>query len=343
MLPPTPATDQFEPGPRLIPKPAFAGPANADFELTPQRSQGRRTLHFDFPGIHIGSAHYDEGPTGTTVIYLPEGARTATDPRGGAVGLTGGYDFNHAICLSGGSVYGLAAANGVADQILTARENSTAFSELALVSSAIIYDFSARNTAVAPDASLGSAAFEFAQPGQIEIGLVGAGIRASAGKVSYDRAELTGQGAAFTQLGDIRILAIAVPNPMGVIIDRNGKIVRGNFHPEISRRVHPVDDFSAALSNNNPPPAESGNTTVSVLITNVRLTDTELKQMCLQIHSSMHRAIQPFHSALDGDTLFTLTTDEVDLPTSGSTAVSSSALGAVASETMWDAVLEAAY
>ncbi len=58
-------------------------------------------------------AEYAEGPTGCTVFYVPEGVTTAIDVRGGLVGKTGDYGWNHAICLAGGSLYGLAPATGV--------------------------------------------------------------------------------------------------------------------------------------------------------------------------------------------------------------------------------------
>ncbi|GAB3063775.1 P1 family peptidase [Sediminivirga luteola] len=342
----SPAEDAPFGPPRLIPEPAFGGPGNDDVARAPVRSTGRALLEYDFPGVLVGSAHYEEGPTGATVIHVPAGARTATDPRGGAVGLSGAYSFNHAICLAGGSVYGLAAGAGVSDELLARKGNSTAFADLAEVSSAIIYDFSARDTAVAPDAALGRAAVRWAEEGTVPLGLAGAGIRASAGKVDWSRAELTGQGAAFRRIGDIRMLAVVVPNPVGVIVDRSGRIVRGNYDAAQDVRRHPALDFERALAAGIPVPVQPGNTTIGALITNVKLSDIELNQLCLQVHSSMHRGIQPFHTSMDGDTLFTLTTDEVDLPAPdpsvGRLSVSSAGLGALASEVMWDAILEAA-
>ena len=81
-------------------------------------------------------------------------------------------------------------------------------------------------------------------------------------------------------------------------------------------------------------------------MTNVALHDVELDQFAKQVHSSMHRGIQPFHTSLDGDTLFALTTDEVAMPTSpetrhGHLSLSATAIGALASEVAWDAIIEA--
>ncbi len=86
---------------------------NRNTTLTPRTSFDGPTLTFDFPGLEIGVAEYDEGPTGCTVFSFPGGAATAIDERGGWVGRTIGYDWNHAICLAGGSLYGLEAAAGV--------------------------------------------------------------------------------------------------------------------------------------------------------------------------------------------------------------------------------------
>lgn len=335
--------------PRLTALPTFAGGlVNSDLPLVPQQSPGRGSIEFDFEGVEVGTAEYAEGPTGATVISVPKGARTYVDARGGAIGQSGSYDFNHAICLAGGSVYGLAAATGVSDELLKRRGNRTGFAELALVSSAIIYDFSARETAIYPDAELGRAALRNAKPGLFPVGRAGAGRSASAGKMEWSRTEFTGQGAAFREVGGIKILAATVTNPVGVIVDRDGRIVRGNYDQATGERRHPVEDNLLAFESGVPASIQRGNTTVTVVVTNVRLADAELAQFAKQAHSSMHRGIQPFHTALDGDTLFALTTDEVDLPTAGSSptgglAVNATAVGTIASEVLWDAILESAH
>lgn len=338
-----------DPAPRLAGEHPDAGPSNLDFPgITPVSSVGRATLEFDFPGVRIGSAHYEEGPTGATVIHVPKGARTAVDARGGAVGLSGGYDFNHAICLAGGSIHGLEAGSGVNNALLREHGNNTGFLELQLVSSAIIYDFSARSNSVYPDAALGVAALAAAEEGRFQQGRAGAGMTASAGKVDYARTELTGQGAAFRQIGEVKILAVVVPNPVGVIVDRDGSVIRGNYDSATGTRSHSFYDYERAFAAGIAPETQSGNTTISAIVTNVKLNETELNQFAKQVHSSMHRGIQPFHTDMDGDTLFALTTDEIELPVSkaseaGRLSVTSTALGALASEVMWDALLEAAH
>lgn len=325
-------------GPRAI---------NRDRVLQPRTDAGGAVVEYDFPGVEVGIAEYPEGPTGVTVVSVPAGARLAIDARGGAIGMSNGYEyFAHAICIAGGSVYGLSAGSGVADELRARAGNRGAVADLQLVSTAVIYDFSARETAIHPDAALGRAAIRAAVPGRVPVGRVGAGATASAGKIDYARTEFTGQGAAFGQVGGVKVLVVTVPNPVGVVVDRSGAVVRGNYDAETGERRRLEPDYVAAVEHAQTPTARRGNTTITVVITNVRLSDLELVHFGRQVHSSMNRAIQPFHTAFDGDTLFALTTDEIDLDPraaeDGGTAVSSIAVGAIASELAWDAVLRAA-
>jgi L-aminopeptidase/D-esterase-like protein len=335
-------------GPRPAPVPTWEdGGSNADFDLVPVTLPGSSRVAFDFPGVRVGTAEYLEGPTGVTVLHFDQPVRTAVDARGGAIGITGKYEtLNDAICLAGGSVYGLAAATGVEDELLLRRRGRVGWADLQTVSGAVIYDFGARANAVSPDGALGRAALRAAVTDSIPIGRVGAGITASAGKIDWNRIEFTGQGAAFRRIGDIRMLMVTIVNPVGVVVDREGRVVRGNYDRATGTRRHPFLDYEAAFAAGAEPTTVGGSTTISCLVTNVRLADKELEHFGRQVHSSMARAIQPFHTNHDGDTLFTVTTDEVELPAAGSRpfgadSINSVALGAIAGELAWDAVLAA--
>lgn len=309
---------------------------NADLPLVAQPSPGRAVVPFDIAGVSVGTAEYAEGPTGCTVIHIPSGARTAVDARGGAVGLSGGYRWHEAIVFAGGSVYGLDAAAGVTAELLRRNGNRTHWASLQHVSGAVIYDFSARDTAISPDAALGRAALQNARVGEFPVGRCGAGRTASVGKIDIGRAEFAGQGAAYGEFGGMKVLVATVVNAVGVVVGRDGRIVRGNVHPETRERRFPALDYADMAAGAEPVAALAGNTTLSVMITNVRLPDVALHQLGIQVHSSMHRAIQPFHTELDGDIMFTVTTDEVD-----PAGVTPMGLGALASELAWDAVLSA--
>ena len=114
---------------------------NDDTELTPVVPAGGPVLEFEFPGVKIGVAEYAEGPTGGTVILFEKLARTAVDLRGGSIGSIGNKEQNHAICLAGGSSYGLQAATGVAAELFAEREYSRDFEKIAAVSGSIISEW----------------------------------------------------------------------------------------------------------------------------------------------------------------------------------------------------------
>lgn len=333
---------------RLAPVTA-AGPrrSNADFALTPVHGIDRGQVEYDFPGVLLGTAEYAEGPTGATVLSIPRGARTFVDRRGGAVGASGLYGYNHAVCLAGGSVYGLSAVAGVSEALFEDVEYRSGFDRLQLASGAIIYDYSVRDNSIFPDTTLGKAALNAAREGVVEVGRVGGGAAASSGKVDPARVEFTGQGAAFRHVGDVKVLVVTVLNPYGVIVDRDGTIVRGNYDSTTGERRHPALDYEAAIGESQLMDSMAGNTTITAVVTNVQLSDVELKQFALQVHSSMHRGIQPFHTSLDGDTLFALTTDEIALPVDPSTSrgrlsMNATAVATLAGEAAWDAIICAA-
>ena len=317
---------------------------NADASLTPVPGDHERVVEFDFPRVSIGVAEYAEGPTGVTVVEVEGGARTAIDERGGAIGITGRYPFNHAIAIAGGSVHGLAAASGVTDALLEERGRRTGFGDLSLVTGACIYDFAVRDNAITPDNALGRAAHERRDARRVPVGRAGAGVGGSCGKMSPRSTEWAGQGVAFHEFGGFKVLALTVVNAVGAVIDRDGTVLRGNVQPDGTRR-HPVIDGTGLFENEQSSAGgpQTGNTTISVVVTNAKLSDTDLRQLATQIHSSMHRGIQPFHTQLDGDTLFLLTTDEVDLPVYNprdGLGQSIASFGAIASEVMWDAIIE---
>jgi 6-aminohexanoate-oligomer endohydrolase len=305
--------------------------ANDTAQLVPRTEFDGPVLELDFPGLRIGIAEYEEGPTGCTVLQLPPGgAACAVDIRGGSPGTIGAYEWTHAICFAGGSLYGLEAACGVAAELMAARGYTVGWTDIELVGGAIIYDFGPRENTVYPDRELGRAALRAAKEGSFPLGARGAGRSATVGKTfAHEEGEQSGQGAAFREVGPTKVAVFTVVNAFGAVVDRNGKVVRGHLDRATGRRNPLVERLEERL-----PQAVPGNTTLTAVVTNQQLDRRELRQLAVQVHSSLARAIQPFHALVDGDVLFAVTTDEVenaDLP-----AVS---LAVVASELAWDAVL----
>jgi L-aminopeptidase/D-esterase-like protein len=309
----------------------------AAMSLSPRTEFTGPALEFDFPGVEVGVAEYDEGPTGCTVLHFPAGAATAIDARGGLVGTVGNWEWNHAICLAGGSLFGLEAAAGVHAALTEDVQGPIRIGgnmPFKFVSGAIIFDFGLRENTVAPDYALGMAAAKACQAGLFPLGARGAGRSATVGKF-LDQGkgiEPSGQGAAFRRNSDLRVLVCSVVNSLGAVMDRDGTVVRGHLNHRTGKRERVVERVGAGIASASTP---QQNTTLTIVVTNGKLIGSALTQFGRQIHASMARAIEPFHTSSDGDVLYAVTTAATDL------TMSADELGVIASELAWDAVLAA--
>jgi len=305
----------------------------------PWRTLGSRMreLELDFPGLRIGVAEYDDGPTGCTVFHFAGGATVERDVRGGSPGTFGELDWVDAICFAGGSLYGLEAATGVAAELFAQRDFDTGWMSIAAVAGAIIFDWGTRDNNVYPDKELGRAALRNAREGRFPLGRRGAGRNATVGKTfGLELAEPGGQGGAFRTIGETRVAVFTVVNAVGAIVDRKGNVVRGHLDRPTGARRTLVEGVEERVAGGRPVHPAPGNTTLTLVTTNQRLERELLRQLGRQVHASMARAIHPFHALTDGDVLFAATTNEVE-----NEALDSVALGVIASELAWDAVLGA--
>ncbi|KQZ84732.1 hypothetical protein ASD64_20200 [Mesorhizobium sp. Root157] len=153
----------------------------------------------------------------------------------------------------------------------------------------------------------------------------------------------SGQGGAFAQVDETKIAAFSVVNSVGVVVDRSGAVVAGAQPlPESAKHI---DKLLAQIPNELYSDRNSimgrrrrvgnpTNTTISVVVTNQKLTYAELNRLAVQVHTSMGRMIQPLGTVNDGDILFAVSTAEIENPSLHPTD-----LAVVASETMWSAVL----
>jgi L-aminopeptidase/D-esterase-like protein len=319
---------------------AGAAPRESNESLRPQPRivSGGRTLGLGMPSLRVGVAEYAEGPTGCTVFAFPRGSTAAVDVRGGAHATifteayhAGGMAID-ALCFAGGSAYGLEAATGVSSAIFAERGWSTDWLDIALVSGGIIFDYRPRQNALYPDKALGAAAYRAAQAGAFPLGARGAGVSASVGKAlpaPFER-EPGGQGAACLEREGTHIAVFTVVNAVGAIVGRDGAVVRGHREPASGVRMR-AGDVLVARDAAPPPP---GNTTLTLVVTDRQLRPHAQVQIARQVHASMSRAIEPFHTLSDGDVLWAVSTNEGP-PADGEEAV----LSIVASELAWDAVL----
>ncbi len=312
---------------------------NRDISLTPMLSSSQRILEFKFPGLQIGSAEYREGPTGCTVFRFDQYVSCAVDLRGGSSctvlldGWETGDALVDAICFAGGSCCGIEAIGGVTTSIFSERPDGIVWNRLPRVMGAIIYDYRPRKNSIYPDKFLGEFAATNSITGQFPLGPHGAGSSASVGKgPQFDLWEISGQGGAFAKSGNFSVGIFTVVNAIGAISNRSGNIVRGHLDPVTQQKL----SFKEAVFRSSPNMSKSngGNTTNTLLVTDLKLSPYQLRQLARSVHSSMARALHPFHALADGDTFFAVSTQSVT-----ATDINYLELTAVASDLAWDAVL----
>ncbi|MCG3221145.1 MAG: P1 family peptidase [Candidatus Heimdallarchaeota archaeon] len=313
--------------------------SNDKMALKPKTDYRKPFLEFDFHGVEVGIGEYEEGPTGCTVIQILKDNMMYVDVRGGAVGVIGQHwGFTNAVCLSGGSLYGFEAISGVTAELLKQNSYSPDWEKIPIVNGAIIFDVGFRGNTIYPDKELGRAAVSTVREGILPIGNQGAGKSATVGKtLDYNSAQLGGQGGAFKQIGDTKILVCTVVNSVGAILNKKGEIVRGFWDNSKKQRINLLNEISKKFeikNNNKEQKTTTKNTTLTVVITNQKMDRYGLTQMGRQVHTSMARAINPFHTITDGDVLFMISTNEVE-----NKKLDLTSLGAVASEVAWNAVL----
>lgn len=255
----------------------------------------------DVQGVLLG--HRSLGDTGVSVVVVPDGAVAAVDVRGGGPGTRetdllephNTVQQVHAVCLSGGSAFGLATADGVMKAL---EERGIGFPvirdiRVPIVPAAVIFDLLVGDATHRPTAEDGYAAVQdaFAGP-STSSGSVGAGCGATAGVLRG------GFGQASLKVGEYTIAAGVVANPVGAVVDKD----TGRFWgaPELAvdkARFAALKGLETKL-----------NTTIGVIVTDAPATKAQAKRLAMTGHDGLARAVRPAHSPLDGDTLFTLST-----------------------------------
>lgn len=316
----------------------------------------------DIPGLKVGHYTDAERGTGCTVILCETGAVAGVDVRGGAPGtretelLRPGnlVDIAHAILLTGGSAFGLGAAQGVMRYLAERQVGYGAAGtppalRVPIVPAAVIYDL-AYKQAVWPSPDDAYAACLAASDVDCPVGSVGAGSGATVGKLlGPTRAAKGGIGTASIHLSDGTIVAaLIVVNAFGDIRDRAGRIIAGATSDDgtvvdtvaalaTMPLLRPAINQLTAASLSEPPtssqPAQL-NTTIGVVATNAPLNNAAATAIARMAHDGLSRVIHPCHTLLDGDTIFALGLGRGDL---GPMAVSQ--LGALAAEAATRAIL----
>jgi L-aminopeptidase/D-esterase-like protein len=302
----------------------------------------------DVPGIKVGHFTLSERPTGCTAILAQDGTTGGVDVRGGAPGTRetdllspeNMVQIVNAITLSGGSAYGLDAAQGVMRWL---EEHNIGYKVGAgvvpIVPAAILMDLGfGGDWKIRPTADCGYKAAAGATDGPVAEGNVGAGTGATVGKMGQNRSMKGGLGSASITLPDgLVVAALVAVNAVGDVIDpATGRVVAG-VRTEDGKGLADVRTLlrSGGLMR-RAQPRSGENTTIGVVATNAKLTKVQAQKVAQMAHDGYARAISPVHTPGDGDTIFSLATGAW-----ANEAPNLTVIGALAAEAMADAIVRA--
>jgi len=275
----------------------------------------------DVPGVLVGHATDMTGATGCTTILFeaPGGATVGVDVRGSSPGTretdrlspTGTVRGTHALLLTGGSAFGLAAADGV---VRFLEERGTGLdvgvARIPLVSAAVIFDLVVGSPDARPGPEMGYEAASSAMSEDFAQGTVGAGTGATVGKVlGMERSMKGGVGSASVYLdGGLVIGALAVVNAFGHVRDpRTGDVLAG---PRLDDGK--LGDTVQLLTEADARMRWGENTTLGVVATNAHLTKPQSTKVAQMAHDGLARAIEPVHTSVDGDVVFAASAGDLD-------------------------------
>ncbi|KGX89305.1 peptidase [Pontibacillus halophilus JSM 076056 = DSM 19796] len=278
----------------------------------------------EIEGFRIGHAESLEAATGCTVILCEQGAVGGVDVRGGAPGTRETdllasenlVEEVHGVFLTGGSAFGLDVGGGVMKFL---EEQGVGFdvevARVPIVTGAVLFDLGIGSANVRPDEKMGYEAAQRALMQQDDReGSVGAGTGATVGKILGKESSMKGGLGTFAfQVGELKVGAVVAVNSFGDILDdETGEILAGVYdveHQSFLRTDSILLTHESGKENTN---RFSGNTTIGTVVTNASLTKANANKIASMAHDGFARTTRPSHSMVDGDTLFTLSTNEVD-------------------------------
>ncbi len=294
----------------------------------------------DFKGFRVGNAQNEQAKTGTTVILFDQGAKVGIDISGGGPAArethltdpTTADNPINAIMLSGGSAFGLEAAEGIM-QYLEEHDigYDTGYAKVPLVCGSCIYDLGLGDARVRPDKKMGYAACVDAEKNEPLQGNIGAGIGATVGKIKgMEHASKSGLGMYAVELGQLKVAAIVVVNALGDVFD-------SETHTQIAGLL----DDDGSLMNSKQELYQlskrtdmfTGNTTIGAVITNGAFSKSEMSKIASMTRNAYARCIDPVGTMADGDTIYAASIGEVEADIN--------VVGTLAAEVMAKAIVNA--
>lgn len=274
----------------------------------------------EMDGFRIGNSQNSVAKTGVTVIIFDKKATVGVDVSGGGPAsrethlcdpTTADNPIN-AIVLSGGSAFGLAAADGVMQYLEEhGMGYDTGYARVPLVCASCIYDLNYGYSKTRPDSKMGYKACKDAENNNPKSGDEGAGTGATVGKIlGMERASNSGLGIFAVRLGELEVAAIVAVNALGDVFDpSSGKQIAGlrsedgNGFSETKNELYKIAKRTDLFS---------GNTTIGAVITNGNFSKAETNKIASMTRNAYARCINPVGTLADGDTIYAASVGGVD-------------------------------
>ena len=328
--------------------------ANANAKANPSTT-GARNLITDVPGLKVGNAQDTDVKTGVTVIIPDSPAVTAVDVRGGgpatretdALSPENLVQVVDGIVLSGGSVYGMASADGVCAW-MGARNRGFSMGAAPgvppspILPTACLYDLANggnKNWKESPPyRDLGLKALESIGE-EFALGTAGAGYGANSGGIKGG----LGSASVISQEG-ITVGAIVAVNSLGAAIGPGSKqFWAAPFEMNKEFGGLGSNELLAGSENYGKALQPRGNTTIAVIATDIALTRVEMQRVAMMAQDGMARALRPIHAPFDGDVVFAMSTAQREVPEQFPREYMTLRIGALAADTLARAIARAVF
>ncbi len=266
----------------------------------------------------IGHYTNSDSATGCTVILPPDDVVASASVRGASPGtrelelLSPKRKISsiQALLLTGGSAFGLNAAQGVVEYLEERNIGyKTHYGIVPIVPAAVIFDLNIGDAKVRPTAADARLAAENAKYNNRMMGNIGAGTGATVGKWNgIERAMKGGLGISEITHGALKVAVVAVVNAVGDVIDKNGKILAGAI--DVNNRF--IANDNPHIRWGKPDVGLVENTVLCAVMTNAAVSKQQAHYLADRAHNGIARRIDPAHTSYDGDVTFVLAKPEKD-------------------------------
>ncbi|MGL4797348.1 MAG: P1 family peptidase [Paraclostridium sp.] len=294
----------------------------------------------DVPGLKVGQVEDRDGLTGCSVVICEEGAVCGVDVRGAAPGTretdlldpVNMIQKVHAVVLSGGSAFGLECTCGVSKYL---EEKGIGFdvgvAKVPIVVGAVLFDLVVGDPKCRPNIDMGYRACMKANNKELKQGNYGAGCGATVGKIRGPKyCTKGGIGSYSIKLDNgLVVAALVAVNAFGDVYE-NGKVIAGVLNDNKDGYLNTYELMKQGVNKGG---FNIDNTTIGIIATNAKLNKAQCKKISQMAHNGYAKAIFPIHTPHDGDTIFTISTGEIESDVT--------LLGSLATEVMEKSIINA--